>query len=136
MNLRNWISIVISMFHTPNKYRETKHPLLKSDDSYGNNGFFIIPYEKPNKQQFRVQASDAMGWEHVSVSVALPGKHALRCPSWDEMCYIKRLFWDDEDCVIQYHPSKSEYVNRHPFVLHLWRPVDQVIPIPQKIMIG
>ena len=124
------------MFHVINKYREREHPQLKSDDSYGNNGFFIIPYQKPNGLQYRVQASDGMGWEHISVSIALPGRQALRCPTWGEMCYIKKLFWDEEDCVIQYHPAKSEYVNRHPYVLHLWRPIDQVIPIPEKIMVG
>jgi hypothetical protein len=124
------------MFHVPNKYRERTHPILKSDDSYGNNGFFIIPYQKTNGLQYRVQASDGMGWEHASVSLGLPGRDALRCPTWEEMCYMKTLFWDDEDCVIQYHPSKSEYVNRHPFVLHLWRPTDQSIPKPLKEMIG
>ena len=124
------------MFHVPNKYRERKHPLLKSDDSFGNNGFFMIPYHKPNELQYRVQASDGMGWEHVSVSIALPKREALRCPTWEEMCFIKNLFWDQEDCVIQFHPSKNEYVNRHPFVLHMWRPTDQTIPNPQKIMVG
>jgi len=125
------------MFHTPNKYRETKHPLLKSDNGYGNNGFFIIPHHRISGYEYRIQASDGMGWEHASISIG-PGKRKepTRCPTWEEMCYIKDLFWDDEDCVIQFHPSKSEYVNRHQFVLHLWKPTDQIIPIPEKIMIG
>lgn len=122
------------MFHVPNKYRSKTH--MASDDSYGNNGFFFIPYQKSNSLEYRVQASDGMGWEHCSISIALPGKQALRCPTWEEMCYIKDLFWDKEDCVIQYHPSKDQYVNRHPFVLHLWKPINQVIPIPDKSMIG
>jgi hypothetical protein len=37
------------------------------------------------------------------------------------MCFVKGLFWDDEDVAIQFHPAKSEYVNFHPFALHLWR---------------
>jgi hypothetical protein len=125
------------MFHVPNQFRNRNHPTLHSEDSDGNNGVFIIPYQKKNILQYRVLASDGMGWEHVSVSIALP-KHSmvLRCPSWEEMCYIKSLFWDEEDCVLQYHPAKSEYVNRHPYVLHLWRPIGQVIPIPDKSMIG
>jgi hypothetical protein len=124
------------MFHVPNKNRNRIHPQLGSDDNIGNNGLFIIPYFKPNGLEFRVIASDGEGWEHASVSIALPERVALRCPTWEEMCYIKKMFWDEEDCVIQYHPSKSEYVNYHPFVLHLWRPTNQVIPIPKKIMIG
>ena len=53
--------------------------------------------------------------EHVSV------KGPKDTPRWETMCVIKDLFWDDEDEVIQYHPKKSEYVNMHKNVLHLWR---------------
>ena len=35
----------------------------------------------------------------------------------------KALFWDEDDCVIQYHPPRSEYVNNHQNCLHLWRPI-------------
>lgn len=131
------------MFHVPNKHRY-KNPLspLTSDDSYGNNGFFLMPYQKANELQYRIQASDGaateggLRWEHISVSIGLPGKQALRCPTWDEMCYMKSVFWDKEDCVVQFHPAESEYVNTHPFVLHLWRSVDEKFPTPDKIMVG
>lgn len=69
-------------------------------------------------QQVQVVASIDGSWEHVSVS------RRDRCPTWDEMCQVKDLFWDDEDCVVQYHPPKSSYVNLHPFCLHLWRRVN------------
>lgn len=124
------------MFHVPNKYRDTITPHLKSNDSYGNNGFFIIPHYKVIDYQFRVQASDGMGWEHVSISVGRIGEKQTRTPTWQEMCWIKNMFWTEHDCVIQYHPAASEYINMHPFVLHLWRPTHQEIPIPQKEMIG
>ncbi len=55
------------------------------------------------------------GWEHVSVS------YPNKTPSWDEMCKVKDMFWNDDECVIQFHPPKSEYVNIHPHCLHLWR---------------
>jgi hypothetical protein len=72
-----------------------------------------------------------MGWEHVSVS--LPN----RTPNWREMCFIKDVFWDEKDVVIQYHPKKTEYVNRHENCLHLWRPVlDDRIPTPPKELVG
>ena len=71
-----------------------------------------------------------MGWEHVSVS------RRDRCPTWDEMCLVKALFWDEEDCVIQYHPPRSEYVNNHPNCLHLWRPIGVSLPMPPSIMVG
>lgn len=63
-------------------------------------------------------------WEHVSVSTA------RRCPTWEEMCWVKGLVFDDEDCVVQFHPPQSKYVNRHPFVLHLWKPPAAVILPP------
>ena len=56
--------------------------------------------------------------EHVSVSLR------RRCPTWDEMNIIKDIFWDDEECVIQFHPPKSKYVNAFPYCLHMWRRPD------------
>jgi len=52
------------------------------------------------------------------------------------MCFIKDLFWDVEDVVIQYHPAKSEYVNRHDYCLHLWKPVDFEMLAPPKELVG
>lgn len=118
------------MFKVEEKYR-IKGGLLGSDRSYGNNGVFYIPR---GKTCFYIIASDGAGWEHVSVHCESEGKE--RTPTWAEMCFVKNLFWDEDDCVIQYHPSKSEYVNRHEHTLHLWRPVDEVIPIPHKNLVG
>ena len=115
------------MFHVPNKYR-IRSGEMGSDDSYGNNGAFMIPLT--SKDQLAVIASDRMGWEHVSVSLRND------VPRWRHMCFIKEMFWDAEDCVIQYHPPKSVYINVHPNCLHLWRPVGMVIPLPPTWMIG
>jgi hypothetical protein len=38
------------------------------------------------------------------------------------MCHVKELFFDADECVMQLHPPKSEYVNCHQYCLHLWRP--------------
>lgn len=124
------------MFHVPEIYRDIRTPGLASDSSFGNNGFFIIPHYKVRNYHFRIQVSDGLSWEHISVSVGEVGHRQHRCPTWEEMCWVKKQFWDDGDCVIQYHPSKDQYVNLHPYVLHLWRPTNQVIPIPLKEMIG
>lgn len=83
----------------------------------------------------KIIASDGLdgeyeAWEHVSVS--LPN----RCPTWTEMSLVKSLFWDDTDCVIQFHPPRSEYVNNHDYCLHLWRPIVQQIPLPPSILVG
>ena len=113
------------MFKVPEEYRVEKYS--KKED--GNNGLFIVPFES---YVFQVIASDGEGWEHVSVTHA----NAFRSPSWKEMCFIKDLFWGEEDTVVQYHPPKSEYVNNHPHVLHLWRPVVGDIISPPSILVG
>lgn len=81
-------------------------------------------------QILRVIASWGGGWEHVSVS--LPN----RCPSWDEMEAVKRIFWRDDECAMQLHPALSQYVNYHPYSLHLWRPIGQTIPLPPVEFVG
>lgn len=101
---------------------------MGSDDSIGNNGAFFIKLK--HGQNVFVIASDGMGWEHVSVS------RKDRCPTWEEMCQVKAIFWDEEDCVVQYHPPRSEYVNHHKNCLHLWRPVGVDFPRPDFLMVG
>jgi hypothetical protein len=73
---------------------------------------------------------ESQGWEHVSVSTR------RRCPNWQEMCFVKDLFWDAEECVMQLHPPKSQWVNNHPYCLHLWRPKRHEIPRPPAGMVG
>ncbi len=118
------------MFTVPEERRMITGP-MKSDKSYGNNGMFRLPHrENGASVPFTVVASDEQGWEHVSVS--LP----LRCPTWEEMCKIKSLFWGPEDCVVQYHPPESAYVNNHPYCLHLWRNTTEAMPTPPTYMVG
>ncbi len=74
----------------------------------------------------RIVFSWGGGWEHVSVS------YSTRCPTWEEMCRIKDMFWDEEECVVQYHPPKSEYINRHPYCLNLWRKCGENFETPPK----
>ena len=114
-------------FHVPHRHRIIKG-LLASDDKIGNNGAFEF---KVRGLKVRVVASDGLGWEHVSVSL-----ERKKCPNWNTMCEVKNIFWDEEDAVIQYHPPKSQYVNCHPFTLHLWKSTDKEIPVPDPILVG
>jgi hypothetical protein len=110
----------------PNEFR-VRTGLLGSDETLGNNGAFLIPFRS---YTFSVVASDELGWEHVSVS--LPS----RCPNWEEMCYIKELFWEDTECVVQFHPSKDDYVNNHNYCLHLWKQLGVEFPKPHYLLVG
>lgn len=69
------------------------------------------------------------GWEHASVSLK------KRCPTWEEMCMVKDIFWKETECVLQFHPPKSEYVNLHPFCLHMWKQVGVDNQTPEAWMI-
>ncbi len=115
-------------FHVPEKYRH-RSGFLRSDASYGNNGAFFIP-SRPGQPPLKIIASDEGGWDHVSVS--LPN----RCPTWDEMCKVVALFWDEGDCVMQLHPPRSQWISNHPYFLHLWRPTGDLIPLPPGWMVG
>jgi len=106
-------------FKVPEKFRDKDYSTV----SDGNNGYFVIPGASLG-HHLVIIASDGLGWEHVSVS------KKYECPTWEEMCKVKDLFWDGEDVVIQYHPAKSTYVNNHPHCLHLWRPIGKDLPIP------
>jgi hypothetical protein len=103
---------------------------MGSDAGYGNNGAFIIT--SPYRSTLFIVASDELGWEHVSVSI----NRQKRCPTWQEMHWVKTLFWRDDECVVQYHPPEADYVNCHPYTLHLWRPVDVEMPRPPYILVG
>lgn len=117
------------MLHLPEKYRiQNLGPRWSSTPADGNNGALAIP--GPCGRELFCICSDGLGWEHVSVSLK------NRCPNWPEMAFIKSLFWDEEDLVVQYHPPKSEYVNNHRYCLHLWRPIGIEIPRPNHILVG
>jgi hypothetical protein len=77
---------------------------------------------------------DEIPWEHVSLRAR--DYKGERVPTWSEMCRVKDLFWEAEECVVQYHPPKSDYINNHPFVLHLWKPLNVEMPRPPKIAVG
>lgn len=99
--------------------------------SSGEDGFAAYinhPCYKPTA--IAVIASWGGGWEHVSVSLA------RRCPTWEEMCMVKDIFWGEEECVVQFHPPRSEYVNRHPYCLHLWKKIGEEYETPPKEYVG
>lgn len=117
--------------NTLNQYRLDEAE-LRTYGIAGDSGNGMFKVYVGGKSYF-VIASDGGGWDHVSVSPAIGRRSG--CPSWDVMCAIKDLFFDEEETVIQYHPPKSEYVNNHPNCLHLWRPQKQDIPRPPKIFV-
>lgn len=120
-------------FHVPERYRMVDGPLATSATD-GNNGAFVFPSCIPGRTLIMI-ASDGKGWDHVSVHAEQSRKY--RTPVWDEMDQVKRVFWDDDDVVMQLHARRSEWVNNHRNTLHLWRPNDgRNIPTPESILVG
>lgn len=121
------------MFHVPDQGRVTEGRYA-STVADGNNGAFV---RHEQGLWFWILASDGGGWEHVSVHVSYDrDSKRQRAPTWGEMCRMKDLYWDPEDVVMQLHPRASAYCNDHPCTLHLWRPIEQVIPEPPMSMVG
>ena len=109
--------------------------MLAGTAADGNNGAFSFPSPEAG-WYLACLASDGEGWEHVSIHAYNGIRTKQRTPTWKEMCYVKRLFWDGEDVVMQLHPSEEQYVNCHQHVLHLWRPTGQAIPQPPAEFVG
>ena len=100
------------------------HPLMGPSPAGANYGAFntgglqIISSGVPDP------GDPGEGWEHVSVS------RRDRCPTWEEMCRVKDLFWLPEETVIQFHPKASKYKNVHKYCLHMWRRVGSEHELP------
>jgi hypothetical protein len=104
-------------------------------------GAFIVDIKNPLSFGSRVKVIASRGgdvwgrseagahWDHVSVSAQ------GRCPTWEEMCFVKDAFFYPDEVAMQLHPVR-EYINNHPFCLHLWRPSNEEIPLPPSILVG
>ena len=90
---------------------------------YGLNSF-LVPF---NAAKLAVLASidtddNGIKWEHVSVSLK------NRIPNWQELKFIKMIFWDPEDEVIQFFMPQSKCVKLYNNCVHLWRPINIKLP--------
>ena len=112
-------------------YRQRGRAILEFYGWEGDHehGAFVVP-SCIDQRPLVIVASASGDWDHVSVS------RKNRCPSWPEMEQIKRLFFEDDETVMQLHVPVSDHVNAHPYCLHLWRPQKVEIPRPPSIMVG
>ncbi len=115
--------------------RINAHGAIEKCDDDG----FQATLRRDGPDYYFLQFSWGLGWEHASLSRWKAGPRNLRLPlvpTWEDMCWLKEILWEDEELVVQYHPRKSEYVNHMDNVLHLWRPTDQEMPSPPPIFVG
>jgi hypothetical protein len=94
----------------------------------GFNGHFIVPLEG---EMWMVRISDQLGWKHLSISNAQ--KKIL--PNWTVMRRVKEAFFADEEWAVQFFPAKQDYVNDHDWVLHIWVPLNEPLPVPHACLV-
>ena len=100
-----------------------------SDDRHRNNGQFII--DNPGTgRRLLIQVSDEAQWDHISVSTP------VKCPTWEDMDFIKRLFFRPDEWAMQLHAPEDLHINIHPYCLHIWKPQHVPIPTPPSWMVG
>lgn len=117
------------------KYRDNDNPIGESPSGKNWGWFKIVrtdPVLKIRNAVLRVTSSGSdknSGWEHVSVSLA------HRCPTWDEMCFVKNLFWHESETVLEFHPEQTKYINKMPYCLHLWRKIGENHELPPDMYV-
>ena len=117
--------------NTPNKWRNCGSFVVQMYGNIGDDtcGVFSVP-SPVDQQEMHVIASSGEGWDHVSVS------RRNRCPNWQELEFVKRAFFRDDECAMQLHVPTASHINAHPYCLHLWRPQDVAIPMPPANMVA
>lgn len=94
------------------------------------NGAFVIDKHK-NGEFYLVIVSNGQGFDHVSVtSHRKNGANIKKCPSFEEMQMIKEKIFAEDEVVFQLHPREEDYINTHPYCLHLWKPNNCNMSVP------
>lgn len=113
---------------TIEEIRNTRNLFIEAEtDNDGMGGHY---YDAVSGKNLNFIFSYQMGWEHLSVSMP------SRTPSWDQMCRMKDIFWNQDEACVQYHPKEEDYVNMHKHCLHIWRPTEEHLPTPPHILVG
>jgi hypothetical protein len=102
------------------RVREGKYA---STEAAGFNGWFLVPLDG---EIWQVCIADGMGFRHLSVT----NHQKKMLPPWKILCRLKDAFFADDETVVLYIPAKDDYIDLHPFVHHLWSPIDQELPKP------
>ena len=80
-------------------------------------------------------ATTGGGWDHVSVTRHNPDG-TVQTATCDDMEYVKRLLFREDETAMQLHVPPGEHVNVHPHCLHLWRPQHADILRPPANMVA
>lgn len=108
----------------------------EAGETYGS---FKVP--GPQGMTLLIVASDGKewplegpAWEHVSVSRVRDGRYGVT-PGWGEMEFVRDLMFEEDELVLQFSVPRDNHINIHPGVLHLWKPIGVVIPLPPSVCV-
>lgn len=112
-------------------HRDKSMAVIRAYGNTGDDTCGVFQIESPvDCAKMLVIAATGEGWEHVSVS------RTNRCPNWIEMEHVKRFFFRDDEVCMQLHVAVTEHISHHPNCLHIWRSLDQPIPLPPSWMVA
>ena len=103
-------------------------PLERQHFTGDNFGWFVIRRTgAPTLNICAIEADPENGndWDHVSVS-------SKTIPTWTDMDMVKKLFWSDDDTVVQFHVPSNDHINVAKTCLHLWCYRGGELPRPPK----
>lgn len=73
------------------------------------------------------------GWDHIAIHVRAwdkARKSLARAPSPSETAWLKDLFFEPQEPVLQFHLARNHPLHAQAFVVHLWRPTIGEITLP------
>ena len=99
---------------------------------YKEDGYFFIPpvnskgaaFEKGGKYLCKATLVD--GWRVVAVNVPAEG----RSPTWEELHWVKKFFFDEDDVTVLFQPGKSTYVGDATYWIHFFFPENADVSHP------
>ena len=113
-----------------------KYAINKENYDIKRHGEFEIPITD-NKHAFVICSKNSMGWDHVSLHITeASGEPIKRTPSNEDMQFIRNLLFLEDEIVTEFHPAKKDYINNHPYVLHMWHSTNDCIEIPTSVDIS
>jgi hypothetical protein len=98
----------------PNRRKLTFHGIVAAPP--GQPGTDQLAWRGPKNLSILLSEDHTPHGHLLHISVAYPD----RLPSWRDLREIKDAFFGPDKAAAQILPETSEYVNVHPFVLHLW----------------
>lgn len=87
--------------------------LFVKDQKMDDGARFVRAYDHLSVILSVAVEDDQRKWLHVSLA------HRNRLPTYETLKLVKDTFIGDRKA-IQVFPSEKEYVNKHPYCLHLW----------------